>query len=223
MKRTALILAFAIAAAAIGWAKEYTYSVDWHWGFVDIHAGDVTISIDADENGINGAVAGQSVPIRGDVMSITDTIDADLTLDRAEINYIDGVYSRHPKNEWSDNYRNIHGQGRLDASDETMEAVNITAMLPGFFYYAQQMDFDQMQEGDQISVPLAGDGEDGRMLITYHGTEESDYGQAYSLTLIFDIGDAAQYPISCLVSTADRSPLTFSTTLRIGEVQMALL
>lgn len=223
MKRTALTLAIAIAAAAMGWAKDYTYSVDWHWGFVDIHAGDVIISIDSDENGITGAVAGQSLPIRGDVMSINDTINANLSLDHAEINYIDGTYSRHPKDQWSDDYRNIHDQGCLDASAETMEAVNITAMLPGFFYYAQQMDFDQMQEGDQLSVPLAGDGEEGRMLITYHGIEESDYGQAYSLTLIYDIGDAAQYPISCLVSTADRAPLTFSTTLRIGDVQMALL
>lgn len=223
MKRTALFFTLAIAVAAMGWAKDYTYSVDWHWGFVDIHAGDVTISIDSDENGVNGSLEGQSIPIRGDVMSITDTINANLTLDRAEINYIDGTYSRHPNGVWSDDYRNIHDQGCLDASAETMEAVNITAMLPGFFYYAQQMDFDNMHEGDQLSVPLVGDGEEGRMLITYNGLEESDYGQAYSLSLIFDVGNAAEYPIWCLVSTADRTPLTFATTLRIGHVQMALL
>lgn len=221
MKRTALIFAFALAAA-LGWAKDYNYSVDWQWGPIDIHAGDVTISVDTEDCSVNGSVVGQSVPIRGDVMSITDTISACMTSHSAEINYIDGTYSRHAKDTWSDEYRNIHGQGLLDASAETMEAVNITAMLPSFFYYAQQMDFSQMDPGTSLSVPFA-TGEDGRMLITYHGTEESDYGQVYSLSLIFDVGDAAEYPIWCLVSTADRSPVSFATTLRIGHVQMALL
>lgn len=224
MKRTALILVFTLAATVIGWGKDYTYSVVWHWGFVDIHAGNVTISVtDQTEDGFSGALVGRSVPIKGDVMSISDTINAVLTLDRAEINYINGIYSRHAKGQIPTLYRNIHGQGELNASTETMEAVTITALLPGFFYYARQMEFDKMDEGDSVAVTFANDGEEGRLLITYHGIEESDYGPAYSISLIYDMEDTAEYPIWCLVSTDDCTPLTFSTTLHIGHVQMALL
>lgn len=223
MKRTALFFAFAITAAVLGWAKDYTYSVDWHWGIVNIHAGDVKVNLDYGDDLVNGALAGQSVPIRGNVMSISDTISACLSLDRAEINYINGVYSRHHDGVWSDQYRNIHGEGELDASPETMEAVAITAMLPGFFYYADQLDFSKMEEGHTVEVPFVTNGQDGRMLITYQGTQESDCGEAYSLSLVFDVGEASQYPIWCLVNAADRTPILFAATLRIGHVQMALI
>lgn len=222
MKRLAIFLSFVAVMAAFCAANELVYNVEWHWGPVNVHAGDAYVAIECDGGDLQGTMTGTSIPIEGKVMSVADTIRASLSQERACIDYINGVYRKRPEDADVFEFRTIHGDGELDASPRTMEAVNITALLIGFFYYAETMDFASMSPGESVTVQIVNAGQEGELDITYNGQSETSRGEVYDLSLLYRIPGIPDNPIECRVDSLTRLPLLFASTLHIGKVQMVL-
>lgn len=222
MKRIAFFISFITALAGMAAANDLVYNVEWHWGPVTVHAGQAYVAVDCSDGILNGTMTGTSIPIEGKVMSVADTIRASMSPERTCIDYINGVYRKRSENSDVFGFRTIHGDGELDASPRTMEAVNITALLIGFYYYADTVDFSTMSPGDSVTVPIENDGESGELVITFNGETDSNRGAAYKLSLLYNIPGIPEYPIICHVDKTSRLPLLFASTLHIGRVQMVL-
>lgn len=219
---------------------ELNYNVHYHWGFVNVMIAHGVVDMQTDGENFIASLDGNSIPWNGRVFCISDTLKAVMTpspsgLSNERVTYENGWYMK-PKTEAYRNinyslqnpadYKNINGQGTLDADGETMEAVTVTADMLGLFYYFHEIDFENMNEGDQITIPFTGqDGTPGKVEVTYRGkstykTDEMTY-PTYSVCFEYSYhGAMSGYPVLAEVAMETRIPVLLSANLPIGKVEM---
>lgn len=249
MKRISLLMTLAVAAllSATSFdanAQDLTYRVLYHLGFIEKDIATAHVRLDMTDTGLFGTINGHSIPWGGRLYTVSDTLRATMTPNSSlpygaseSIDYINGWYSKPYSKNVADrsynpenpaNYRNIKGEGSLDASYETMEAVAVTADMIGMYYYFKHMDFASMRPGQSMSIPIAGAGNKGNMVrVTYGGTSSYNAGGGEQPTynVVFEYsydGSMCNYPVTCQVSQSTRIPLLLSAQLKIGHVEMIL-
>lgn len=221
-----LILGAATAGAQNLNPQDHLYSIHWKWGLVDMKAAEARVHVRCTNGNFFGTLTGESIPWEGRVYAVADTLHSRLHRGSEDIVYVNGWYRKpRVKNPLpaSDpaSYLSIQGHGELDGSPKTMEAVAVTANMLSLFYYVKHINFAKMAAGDEISIPISGNGSTPRSLkITYDGAD--DY--AYNLTFRYVFDDAPEsYKVKCVVDTETLLPVSFSSDILIGHVSMTLV
>lgn len=220
---------------------ELNYNVHYHWGLVDVMIAHGVVTLEKSGDSFTGTLDGNSIPWNGRVFCVSDTLRAEFTpsaagLPRETVHYINGWYLKPKTNVYrsgsfnpnlASNYKNIKGQGTLDASANTMEAITVTADMLAMFCYAREIDFESMSPGASIDIPVAySDGQQAESVrVTYNGkshlkTDQSDYS-TYSIMFEYSYkGRMSGYPVKCEVAADTRIPVMFSASLPVGDVEM---
>lgn len=213
------------------------YDAEYHLGIVRITAGRAEINVNLDGDMFSGTFNGQSIPWHDRIYAISDTLRASMTktagLSLEKVVYENGWYtkpkvkqltsgkydSRKPKN-----YKTIYGQGELDASNGTMEAVTITADMLSLFYYFKEIDFAAMKRGQTIRIPVTlPDGDIQHVVITYKGADNFNDHKTYKVVFEYSYhGQMANYPVTCQIDQDSRIPLLFSANIKIGHIELVL-
>lgn len=235
-----------MATEAIAQTERLTYSVCYTLGVLKKHVGDAHIMLRTGEDGrFDATMRGHSIVWGGRVYSISDTLQATMSRGRGIIGITErversiGWYSKPLEHQLRDGsytlsdpafYRTTAGTGRLDASDETMEAVRITADMLGLFWFFRQMDFGRLRERLAYVVPVFGaEGERPvqHFRLTYHGRGKTKHNgrnvEVEKVTFEYYYDDRPSgYPVECVVEKATGIPLSFSAALKIGHFRMTL-
>lgn len=245
MKRILLLAAIAVSALAVKAQvnipyQEIRYNVHYHWGLVNVQIAHALVTIQSDDSrSFSATMCGNSIPWEGRVLCVADTLKATMTradgISRENISYINGWYMKPKTSQFHTasfdpenpaNYKNIRGGGSLDASASTMEAIDVTANMLGLFYSFHEIDFENMQAGQSVTIPIniEGGGEE-KVVITYKGKSKYDItGVSYpAYETVFEYsykGSMSGYPVTCYVGANDRIPLYFAASLPVGHVEM---
>lgn len=237
MKRTALSIALLsliglVASAVTIPNTSVTYDVVYHWGFITKVAGQGYVSYHGSESGFYGDIQGHSIPWDGRIYTVHSSLSAAFGPERDGVSpetilAMSGVYSKPEVGANPNNapYKTIAGRGTLDASSQTMEAVDILTNMISMYYYAHQLGFGTMPAGKRLEIPVIQGGREQTLYITYNGVENYSYGgynsEAYSIVFQYSYnGQPDRYPIACLIGTDNRLPLKFSADLLIGHIEM---
>lgn len=238
MKKTILLL-FAFVATLTGMAQvqipyqELLYNVHYHWGLVDVNIGHGKVTLSSQSDQFNATLDGNTIPWEGRVFCVSDTLNATMTpgspYSRESVDYENGWYLKPKVMEYNStgfqasnpaNYKNIQGQGQLDADAQTMEAVTVTADMLGIFYYFHEIDFASMSPGQQITIPIAG-GYAQSVEVTYNGESSFNGCPTYSVTFEYSYqGTSSGYPVQAQVAVDSKIPLLIAADLAIGHVEM---
>ena len=242
MKKTILLL-FAFIASLTGMAQvqipyqEIGYNVHYHWGLINVMIGHGHVTLNTDGNQFNGTLDGNTIPWDGRVFCVSDTLQATMTpgspVSHETVSYQNGWYLKPKTSVYHSsgfdpqnpaNYKNIKGEGTLDADGQTMEAVTVTSDMLGMFYFYREIDFENMTPGQQLRIPISG-GEAQEVVVTYNG--KSSYNAAgvtyptYSTTFEYSYqGSMSGYPVKAEVAVEQRIPVLLSASLAIGHVEM---
>ena len=244
MKKPILLL-FAFMAALTGMAQvqlpyqEINYNVHYHWGIIDVMIAHGKVTLSTNGNQFNGTLDGNSIPWDGRVFCVSDTLQATMSpgspVSHETVTYENGWYLKPKTTVYRSgsfdptnpaNYKNIKGQGTLDADANTMEAVTVTADMLGMFYYYHEIDFESMSPGQQITIPITVEGGiNQQVVVTYNG--KSTYNASgvtyptYSTTFEYSYNGAMSgYPVQAEVATSSRIPVLLSASLPVGKVEM---
>lgn len=244
MKKTLIGLAAVLASAACARAQvsipysEIGYNVHYHWGLINVMIAHGHATVGTEGNTFTATLDGNSIPWDGRVFCVSDTLRAIMTpqpgaLSRERVTYENGWYMKPKVSQFRSGqfnptdpaaYKNIHGKGALSASNQTMEAITVTADMLGLFYYFHEIDFDAMTPGQSVTIPIEG-GYAREVVITYNGqsSQTIDGGTypAYSVTFEYSYdGVMSGYPVNAEVSTTSRIPLMMSASLPVGHVEL---
>ncbi len=236
MKKTFLALIFG-AAAAVGASaqvsipyQEIPYEVHYKWGLIDVMIAHGRATVATDGNRFSATLDGNSIPWEGRVFCVSDTLRAEMTpvaggLSSEQVTYQNGWYLKPKVTQFRSNafspddpanYKNILGQGSLNASGETMEAITITSDMLGLFYYFHEIDFESMQPGQTVTIPISG-GFARNVDVTFNGAD----GDVYDVTFQYSYeGAPSGYPVHAQVSAATRLPVQMSASLPVGHVTL---
>jgi hypothetical protein len=244
MKRD-LLLVFALLSFLFGKAQvnipsqEISYDVHYHWGLIDVMIAHGTVTLESSGDSFKGTLDGSSIPWDGRVFCVSDTLHATMTpaspYSKETVTYENGWYlkpkvtvyrSGHFNPTDPANYKNIKGEGSLDASANTMEAITVTADMLGMFYYFHEFDFESITEGSSFTLPIAvAGGTPQSVKVTYNG--KSSYTATgvtyptYSVEFEYSYNGAMTgYPVHAEVATNSRIPVLLSASLPVGKVEM---
>lgn len=219
--------------------QEIAYDVHYHWGLIDVMIAHGVVSVQTDGNQFYGTLDGNSIPWEGRVFCVSDTLNAVMTptsgLSHETVTYENGWYRKPSASLYRTggfdpqdpaNYKNIKGQGYLNASGDTMEAITVTADMLGMYYYFHEIDFDSMAPGSSINIPITVDGGyQQNVVVTYHGPSTYSVGGAlyptYSCQFEYSYhGAMSGYPVQVQVARNSRVPLLLSASLPVGQIEM---
>lgn len=244
MKKTLIfcLLASAIAGSASAQVdipyQEIPYDVHYHWGIIDVQIAHGHATVQTDGDTFHATLDGNSIPWDGRIFCISDTLTATMTpvpdgLSCERVTYQNGWYLKPKVTQYRNdsfcpsdpaNYKNIHGQGTLDASGQTIEAITVTSDMLALYYYFRQIDFNALQPGQTINLPIEG-GFAREVTITYTGpSQQTIDGTTYpTYALDFEYtydGHSSGYPVHAEVAATSRIPILISASLPVGQVCM---
>ena len=228
----------ALSANAVTFPEEpLTYEARYHCGFIKIDAGEAEINVSLDGDNFMATMNGQSVPIGHRLYTISDTIcttmsEADGTaLSKETVTYENGWYAKPhsdsnclPAAVFSnpEYYKNINGGGYLDASNETMEAITISADMLAMFYYFQQFDYSAMQPGQSFEMTVTlPDGDTQQVAVVYEGEDYFNGCATHKMTFTYSYhGVMTHYPVTAQVDATTKLPLLFAADIKIGRIEL---
>lgn len=233
-----LVCAFQVSKAQIVIPRqEIPYNVNYHWGIIDVMIARGVVTIESDGDIFKGTLDGTSIPWEGRIICVSDTLHARVAPKDGKRNesviYQNGWYRRPKVSDFRSPrynpddpsfYKNTAGQGEYDASKNTMEAITVTADMIGMYYYSHDIDFEKMQPGDKITIPIEG-AYSKEVVITYNGQGvyrvNSDIYPTYDCSFEYSYdGNMSGYPVDCKIGVTDKVPLFLSASLPVGKVEM---
>lgn len=233
----ASILSLCVSAQTSIPYTELNYNVHYHWGLINVSIAHGVLTMQTDGNRFIATLDGNSIPWNGRVFCVSDTLKTTMTPARPypseRIDYINGWYLKpkttlYRSSSFNPNdpafYKNIKGQGKLDASPETMEAINITSDMLSLFYYVRGIDFETLSSGQVINLPFTG-AQNGECRLTYNGksTLQNDNTSYHTYSTTFEYtyeGRMSGYKVNMEVAAESRIPLKISASLPVGHVEM---
>lgn len=209
------------------------YDVVYHWGLINKVAGTGYVTYHASGNRFQGQLEGHSIPWGGRIYTVRTSLSAlfgavgQHGAPAESVLGQTGVYTKPMAGKAGRNsrYRNIQGGGTLSASQQTMEAVTIMSDMLSIFYYAHTIDFGSLSVGQQLLIPVNNNGNRETLYLTYQGTTDYSYQgyftRAYRIVFQYTFeGAPDRYPVTCLISTSSRIPVSFNADLLIGKITM---
>lgn len=219
--------------------QELSYDVHYHWGLVNVNIAHGVVKMQTQGNNFVATLDGNSIPWEGRVFCVSDTLKATMTpsqgLSKETVTYENGWYLKPKVMEFRSkgfnpsnpaNYKNIKGEGTLDADGNTMEAITVTTDMLGMFYYFREIDFESMAPGNRITIPIAVEnGQSQQVVVTYEGKSsyqiEGTTYRTYKTRFEYSYNGAMSgYPVEAQVGVNDRLPLLLSASLPVGKVEM---
>lgn len=234
-RKTFIALMLLIASvAASAQVRTMHYNIIYKWGFIEKVAGHGTMHLSMRGNTLTGTLDGHSIPWGGRLYSVADTLVSTFTPSGKSfaqtVLYRNGWYTKPEVGTSTvgllaspDNYRTISGRGSLDASDATMEAVTITCDMLGFFHLVQVIDFEALEAGTTLTVPIRYKNGtfSGEVKIVYNGTVNRPGGRAYDVVFNYSYkGQLSSYPVQAYVDARSRVVLSAAAHLLIGDLEM---
>lgn len=245
MKKTllcaAVMMALALPSVAQNFeTEEIPYDVRYHWGLINKVIGHGVVKIECRDGNFRGTLFGQTQPFEGRIFMVQDTLHARMAsggnvFASERVSFKRGWYfkptvtqinSRRFNKHDPSCYKNTSGGGSLDASHETMEAVEITVDMLGMFYQFREVNFQAIKPGATYreSITLPGGGTQ-YVYITYIGPSEYHHGgrlvPTYKLKFEYTYGSRrTDYPVTCQIDRTSRIPLMLEADLMIGHVEM---
>lgn len=242
MKRI-LLIAMGVMVSMASWAgvkiphTVIPYNVNYHWGIIDVNIAHGTVKYQSDGTNFHGTLDGVSIPWEGHVIIVADTLDAQMLpgekFSKEKINYQSGWY-RRPKAKYyrsndydasnPENYRNIAGGGQYSASSNSMEAITITSDMIGMYYYANEIDFKDLQPNQKIVIPIEGVYAQ-ELVITYQGKGsyevENTVYPTYNVMFEYNYnGSMSGYPVAMRIDQKTRLPIFLSASIPVGRIEM---
>lgn len=241
MKKILLLMAIACASIS-GMAQvviprqEIPYNVNYKWGLIDVMIARGNVVIESDGSQFYGTLDGTSIPWEGRIICVSDTLSARMNIQGGlseQVIYQNGWYRRPYVSSFRSStynpddpafYKSIAGQGRYDASHDSMEAITVTADMIGMYYFAHVLDFPAMRPGDVVRIPIQGP-YSNEVVITYNGqgvySTGSDNYPTYDVTFEYAYGGSMSgYPVQCRIGASSRIPMFISASLPVGRVEM---
>lgn len=234
----AAILACQVARAQISVpSQEVHYNVNYHWGFVDVNIAKGVVTLQTDGNSFTGTLDGTSIPWEGRIICVSDTLKGSFSGSgnnlKETVTYQAGWYRRPPVSVFKSStynpedpqyFKNTAGGGTYDASDDTMEAITVTADMIGMYYLSAALDFSSMQPGQKVTVPISGP-YSKQVVITYMGpgTYVADGSTYRTYNCAFEYsygGKMSGFPVDCYIGVDNKVPLFLSASLPVGKVEM---
>lgn len=242
MKKILLLAFVCIAAisAKAGVTIPHTvipYNVNYHWGIIDVNIAHGTVKYECDGTNFKGTLDGVSIPWENHVIMVSDTLNTTMQAgspySTEVVNYQSGWYRRPEAKYYRSNtydasnpqqYKNIAGQGQYDASNNSMEAIAITSDMIGMYYYANEIDFENLQAGQKIEIPIQGEYAH-KLVITYQGKGSYEINNTqyptYNVMFEYDYkGRMSGYPVQMRIDTQNRLPIFLSASIPVGKIEM---
>ncbi len=235
----AMVVALGAAAQVEIPYQEIGYDVKYHWGFMKVNIGHGKVTLHSENQQFKGTLDGNTIPWEGRVFCVSDTLNASMTpgspMSHEAVTYQNGWYMKPTTSQYHSgafgtlnpaDYKNTMGQGELDASGQTMEAITISTDMLGLFYFFHEIDFDSLSPGQELTIPIAvNGGADRSVTVHYNGTSSYEAAgymfNTYSLTFEFTYqGVSSGYPVEAQVAQNTRVPVLLSASLPIGHVEM---
>lgn len=231
------IAGFGMKAGVIIPETDIPYNVNYHWGIIDVNIAHGTVKYHCDGTNFYGTLDGVSIPWEGHVILVSDTLKTQFVPNGAyskeKVNFQSGWYRRPPAKYYRShdydasnpaNYKNIAGEGKYNASNNSMEAISITSDMIGMFYYAKEINFEHLTKNQVITIPIDGVYAQ-EVKITYlgPGSYEIENTQYPTYNLMFEYtynGKMSGYPVEMRVRQNDRIPIFISASIPVGKVEM---
>lgn len=213
------------------------YNVNYHWGIIDVNIAHGNVKYECDGTHFSGTLDGVSIPWEGYVIVVADTLRTQMLpgdkYSLEKIEYQSGWY-RRPKAKYfrsadynpsnPENYRTIAGTGEYSASPNTMEAITITSDMVGMYYYAYELDFENLTPNQVVTIPIQGVYAQ-EMLVTYlgKGSYEIDNTVYPTYNVMFEYnykGKMSGYPVQMRIRETDRLPIFLSASIPVGKIEM---
>lgn len=213
------------------------YNVNYHWGIINVNIAHGFVDIQGDGTTFHGTLDGVSIPWEGHVILVSDTLTIKPLdgpgLGTEQVVYQSGWY-RRPKAKYfrakeynSSNpeiYKNLRGEGKYDASHDSMEAICVTSDMIAMFYYAHKIDFSKMEKGQQITLPIQGEYSQ-KAIITYNGpgsysVEDTTYNTDDIEVEYSYEGKMSGYQVKMKFDKQSKIPVFISASLPVGRVEM---
>lgn len=243
MKRFLFIALLALAGINMCMAgqvipfTEIPYNVNYHWGIINVNIAHGFVNVQSDGTTFHGTLDGVSIPWEGHVILVSDTLTIQPLdgpdLGTEKVIYQSGWY-RRPKAKYyrskdydpgnPEIYKNLRGEGKYDASHDSMEAICVTSDMIAMFYYSHKIDFSKMEEGQQITLPIQGEYSQ-QVVITYTGSgsysiEDDDYN-TYNCEFEYSYqGKMSGYQVKMKIDKETKIPVFISASLPVGRVEM---
>lgn len=214
------------------------YKAHYSFGPINVAIGTGEVTIQTNGKNFMGTLNGKSIPWRGRVYCISDTLKAEMVPTRGysaeSVKYVNGWYRKPKSKEYEagqfnpdspESYKNIKGHGSLDASDDTMEAITIMADMLALYYYAHEINFHRMREGEAVTLPIKTPHGKEWVRLTYEGISTLEIGERtfdiYQTVFEYSYkGEMSGYRVNLDIDMNNRIPLRFSSNLPIGHVEM---
>lgn len=216
---------------------EIPYNVNYHWGLIDVMIAQGTVKIECNDNQFYGTLDGTSIPWEGKIICVSDTLSARMVNNgdqlREIVDYQNGWYRRPSVEQFRSSgynaadpaiYKNIHGQGSYDASNDSMEAITVTADMIGMYYYSRIINFNALRPGESFEVQIDGQFSN-KLVVTYQGEGTYEVNgtsyPTYDCSFEYSYGAGMSgYPVECKIGVDNRLPLFLSASLPVGRVEM---
>lgn len=209
-----------------------SYDVYYHWGFINKLAGHGYASYQASDNRFSAELKGHSIPWGGRIYTASTSLNCNFIPDESGISeeFVSAMQGRYSKpfvghNPCLAKFKTIYGGGTLDASPQTMEAIEIMADMLSIFYYARELDFKALTPGQELEIPIKRNGVSQTLYLTYKGLSDFSYNgystRAYNIEFRYTYnGHPDKYPVNCLIDSLTLIPVEFSASILIGDIQM---
>ena len=232
--------ACSIQNSAFKGGEEVTYKVYYNWGIIWLSAGEVVFRVKDEGNQYHFSVVGTTYKSYEWFFKVRDYydswVDKKTLLPSVSIRDVhEGKYTLYDKNTFNRRNNTVHNlRGRaIDRlkEDNLFEVEPCLHDMLSIIYYARNLDFEDIDEGDQFPVKLFVDKETWPLNITFEGREKAIKvkGQGYFNALKFspEVIEGNVFPGDATLhvwATDDnnRIPLIIESPVSVGSVKAIL-
>lgn len=236
----------AAAATALAWNvpdESLRYNVRYKWGFINANAGVATLTTRniPGENRFVATLTGESVDLLGHYYAAGDTISGtimadtmqpvynqQLTSENGEFAIQTVTYDTTGPSSMGEVVKTLPG-GKVLRSRVSHYGGGLTLDLLSVFYYIRQIDYQNMQPGQSVTVNIFSGTNPETLKVTYQGTGNVVSGgvpcPTYNISLTFSTSDGGgSDSMTASISTDDsRIPLVVDGSLKFGHLECTYL
>ena len=217
-----------------------TYDVMYKWGFINKVAGYATMSLRNDGYYYKASLYAENAPWANSIYMLRDTLYTTMT--KGDFFPVSYTYIAHENGKYKKDVLSFQRDGntfsaeavryKRSAPDEPMtsstlqlEAQGMTVDMLSSFFYLRTLDFDNMSNGQSITVNIFSGSKKEKLKITYLGRQNVSLNgnsyPAYYINFTFTRkGVESSEPISGWISTdGQRIPLKVEGSLPVGKVR----
>ena len=216
-----------------------TYDVIYKWGFINKVAGYATMSLRDEGDCYKATVYAENAPWANSIYMLRDTLYTTFTkvgLYPLEYTYIAHEAGKYKKDvlEFSHNgdvftanvqrFKQSSPKEPVVKSTKHLEANGMTVDMLSAFFYLRSLDFDNMSNGQSVTVNIFSGSKKEKLRITYLGRSQITLNKknfdTYHINFTFTRnGKVSSDPISGWMSAdSQRIPLKVEGSLAVGKV-----